>query len=158
MSALSLKCQDCGTQLKSAKECQEHAEVCPRMLHRLRALVLESALTADEAHEFRRVHRRDIESRVQRVWEALQVLMTPQRVEDRLKRLLRRPNACEARGTRVPARRSTTEKDLHTKRTGHANFEDKTNDESNAAAVKEHFPVSRMAALARSPVRRWITI
>ena len=89
MSALSLKCQDCGTQLKSAKECQEHAEVCPRMLHRLRALVLESALTADEAHEFRRVHRRDIESRVQRVWEALQVLMTPQRVEDRLKRLLR---------------------------------------------------------------------
>ena len=89
MSALSLKCQDCGTQLKSAKECQEHAEVCPRMLRRLRALVLESALTADEAHEFRRVHRRDIESRVQRVWEALQVLMTPQRVEDRLKRLLR---------------------------------------------------------------------
>jgi hypothetical protein len=41
----------------------------------------------------------------------------------------------------VPARRSTTEKDLHTKRTGHANFEDKTNDESNAAAVKEHVPV-----------------
>jgi hypothetical protein len=42
----------------------------------------------------------------------------------------------EVRVWRSGVCRSATEKDLHTKRTGHATFEDKTNDVSNVATVR----------------------
>lgn len=115
--ALSLKCGQCGVFLRSMKEAQDHGEVTGH-------------------------------SQFEESTEAILTLVSPGDVPRRLSG----PVMFPALGSRCnPLRqrlqvctecgkpcRSETEKDIHTKRTGHAHFSDKTN-EAAKPIVSEHF-------------------